>query len=153
DAGMMPAAVVCQQLPNGRWHVLDELVAEQGTGAERFGEDLGRLLSERYADFRSVQGWADPSAAYGADKERGTAPWTDLARRAAGTPTNAAPTNQLIPRLEAVRQKLSRSIDGEEALRISATCKVLRKGFNSHYRYRRLHVPGSTRWSEEPEKN
>ena len=64
-----------------------------------------------------------------------------------------AQTNNFTPRREAVANPLSRLLDGEPGMIISPTCKVLRKGFNGGYRYRRLQVAGDERYTETPEKN
>lgn len=50
DAGLTPAVVIAQQLGNGQWIILDELIAEDA-GAWRFGEQLNRLLKDRYRGF------------------------------------------------------------------------------------------------------
>jgi hypothetical protein len=55
--------------------------------------------------------------------------------------------------MEAVRVPLTRLIDGRPGLVISPTCRVLRKGFNSGYRYRRVQLAGSERYEDKPEKN
>ena len=153
DAGLSPAGTIGQRMPNGQWRITDELVTEQGTGANRFGDRLAQLLAERYNGFSNIRAWADPSAAYGADKQAGEENWIEIVAHAAGIRIDAAPTNALIPRLEAVRLPLTRLIDGLPGFLLSPHCGVLRKGLNAMYRYRRLKVPGSSRFSDEPEKN
>ncbi len=151
DAGLSPAAVIAQRLPGGGWVILAELAAEQGTGAVRFAEALAKLLHDRFAACRTVRAWADPSAQYGADKQAGERTWIELVEHHAGIRVDAAPTNALIPRLEAVRRPLTRLIDGKPAFALAASCMVLREGFNAGYRYRR-HGATET-FAEEPEKN
>ncbi|HWK44909.1 MAG TPA: hypothetical protein VNT30_09320 [Stellaceae bacterium] len=153
DAGLSPAAALGQRMANGQWRITDELVAEQGTGPTRFGEMLGRLLHERYEGIRTIRGWADPSAAYGADKQAGEKSWIEIVSSVAGIPISPAPTNALIPRLDAVRRPLTRLIDGEPGFLLSPRCTVLREGFNAGYRYRKLHGPGNDRYTDEPDKN
>ena len=63
------------------------------------------------------------------------------------------PNNDLTMRLEAVRQPLSEMIDGEPAFLLSPTCKMLRRGFNSGYRYRRMKIAIAERYDDKPEKN
>lgn len=58
-----------------------------------------------------------------------------------------------MPRREAVAGALSRLIEGTPALMISPACKVLRKGFQGGYHYRRLKVSGNERYHDEPNKN
>ena len=153
DAGLSPAAVFVQHMPGGQWRVYDELVAEHGTGAMRFADMLAQRLHERFPAHRVIHAWADPSAAYGADKDAGEKSWIEIIGAQAAIDIAAAPTNALIPRLEAVRRPLSRKIDGLPGFLLSPNCVVLRKGFNSTYRYRKLNVPQIEQFKLEPDKN
>lgn len=155
DAGGSPAAVFSQRLPNGVRHVLDELVTEQGTGPIRFGEMVAQRLQERFPNFtpNMIRAWADPSAVYGADKERGEEDWTQIVSAHAGITIQPAPTNTPSVRWEAVRKGLMQLIDGKPAFVLSPRCVVLREGFNSGYRFRKLNIPGEERYSEEADKN
>jgi hypothetical protein len=154
DAGGTPAMVVTQRTLEGQWRVLDELVVENTTtmGAKRFGAAAAQLLAERYKGWH-LEAWGDPSAGEGADKEAGELDWLQIVGREIGVRIRPAPTNRLTPRLEAVRQPLTRMVDGSApAFMLSPRCKKLRKGFNSHYRYRRVAV-GEGRYADKPEKN
>lgn len=153
DAGMMPAAELLQWAPNGQKRVIDELVGAH-MGPNRFGELLNQLLTQRYAGFKIV-GIADPSAAYGADKQDAEdQTWIDIVAAKTFIPILPAPTNKLSARLDAVRLPLTRMIDGDTpALLISPRCRVLRKGFNSGYQFRRIQVAGSAQFTVEPTKN
>lgn len=165
DAGGSPAAVIGQRLRNGQRRVLDEIVTEQGTGPGRFGEQLRQLLHDRYGAFLAdasiigarrapvIRGWADPSAAYGADKDAGDEDWMQIVARKAGIRIEAAPTNAPRLRWEAVRRPLQTLIDGAPAFLLSPRCTTTRAGFNNGYRFRKLNVPGATRYGEEAEKN
>ena len=153
DAGLHPAAVLGQRMPNGGWHILEELVGEAGMGAVRFGEALARLLNEdRYANCRTINGTADPSAQDGNDKQAGEMSWIEIVAAKAGIRVRPAPTNKLIPRLEAVRLPLTRLIDGKPGFLLSPRCEVLREGFASSYRFRKMNTKDE-RYDEEPEKN
>src|SRR5262245_8963931 len=154
DAGLHPAAVICQHTPLGQWRIIEEVVGEMGTGATRFGERLAQVLRDRYANWRAISAWADPSAAYGADKEAGEQTWIEIVGAKAGLMILAAPTNGLIPRWEAVRGPLRRDADpGLPAFVISPTCPTLIKGFYSGYHFRRMQIPGMPRYEEKAEKN
>jgi len=153
DAGLNPAAVFGQRMPNGQRRILDELVGEQGTGPRRFGEDLAKRLHERFPAARKITGYADPSAAYGADKAAGEQSWIEIVAATAGITIVPAPTNALIPRLEAVRRPLTRLIDGEPGLLLSPRCKLVRQGFASGYRFRKLQIATADRYTDEPDKN
>jgi hypothetical protein len=152
DAGLTPAAAFCQRLADGQWRVMAELVTEH-MGATRFGERLAQLLAERFRDL-DVIAWADPAAQHGADRAAGEQSWIEIVADRAKVRVKPAPTNGLVARLEAVRATLLRLIDGHKpGLVLDPSCKALRKGFNSSYRYRRLHVPGGEQYTEAPEKN
>jgi hypothetical protein len=160
DGGGSPSVVINQQVPGGQWRTLDELVTEQGTGPTRFGQALSRLLNDRYRGFETTHGhvllnaWADPAAFYGADKDNGEGDFIRIVQNETGLTIRAAPTNNPVQRIEAVRRPLTRLIDdARPGLLISSHCKVMRRGYNSGYRLRRLHIPGATRFSDEPEKN
>lgn len=153
DAGLSPAAVITQRRPNGQWRVTDEIVTEQGTGPTRFADGLTRMLAERYKGLK-VTAHADPSAAYGADTKAGERTWIETVAHVTGFKVAPAPTNGLIPRLEAVRVSLTRLIDGHvPGFLLSPSCRALRKGFNATYRYRRVNVPGAASYGEAPDKN
>jgi hypothetical protein len=152
DAGLNPAAVFCQRMPNGQWRVIDELIGETGTGATRFGEMLARRLKDRYAEARTIRGYADPSAADGNDKRAGELSWIQIVESKAGIRIAPAQTNRLVPRIDAVTLPLTRMIDGQPGLLLSPLCVVLREGFNSSYRFRRV-KPGVEEYHDEPEKN
>ncbi len=152
DAGLNPAAAFAQHMPDGQWRVLDELVGETGTGAARFARLLAQRLRERFSAIRTLRAWADPSAAFGADKQAGERSWIEIVEAESGVRVRAAPTNRLIPRLEAVRRPLARLIDGRPGLVLSPCCVTLRTGFNSGYRYRKMAV-AEERYDEVPEKN
>lgn len=150
DAGLTPAAIIMQQNTFGQWRVLAELVALDA-GAKRFGAQLTALLAQ---DFRGLPAtiWCDPSAVSRADTDEKS--WAETMRAVTGLPVRPAQTNNLQPRLDAVREPLTRLIDGEPGFVLSPTCKVLRKGFNSGYRFRQFSASGGQKlFDEKPEKN
>lgn len=156
DAGGHPAAAFCQHMPNTQWRGIDELLAEGGTGPRRFGDDLNARLKELAPGLRreDIEAFCDPSAAFGADKKAGEDNWIEIVEKHTGLRIRAAPTNKMIPRREAQRIHLVRTVDGTQpGFVLSPKCKAWRKALNSGFRYRRLNVPGDTRYSDEPEKN
>lgn len=161
DAGLHPAAIIGQCMPNGQRRVLRELVGEPGTGAARFGDDLVRLLTEFYPEWialiakgekKAMRAWGDPSAAGGVDKKAGEASWLQIVGNKLGIVVLPAPTNALTPRLEAVKGPLRRNIDGQRGMLISQNCEIIRAGFNSGYGYKKL-AGTDDRYSEEIDKN
>jgi hypothetical protein len=150
DAGGSPAGTFCQRMPNGAWHILDELVTEPGTGPTRFGNMLAQRLRERFPSWQVV-GWCDPSALYGADRTQGDQDWSQIVAAQAAIRIRPGPTNKATPRWEAVRVPLARLIDGKPGFLLSPRCRVLRAGFNAGYRYRAV-AGTSGRFAEEAEK-
>jgi hypothetical protein len=55
-------------------------------------------------------------------------------------------------RLEAVRQQLTRLVDGKPALIVSPSCTALRKALSGGFHYRRMRVAGTERFSDLPDK-
>ena len=154
DAGGSPAGVIGQRSGTGQWRILDELVTRQGTGADRFGELLMKLLAERYRDFEVDIGWADPSAAFGVDAQQNAYDWIQALANKTGIRFRGAPTNVPATRWAAVRTPLIATIDGTlPAFLLSPRCKVLRRGFNSGYRFRRIQIAGEQRYEDRADKN
>ena len=99
-----------------------------------------------------MQGWCDPAA--GARVATDERSWVEVVSAVTGIAFRPAPSNALSLRLEAVRQPMARLIDGRPGLLVSPTCKVLRRGFNSAYKFKRVFVGGSVvRYMDQPEKN
>ena len=95
--------------------------------------------------------WGDPAGAQRAQTDERTC--LEVVRSVTGLPAHAAPTNSFLPRREAVAEALARLIEGAPGLMIAPACKVLRKGFQGGYHYRRLKVAGDERYHDEPNKN
>lgn len=152
DAGLMPAMVLGQQMASGQWRIYDELVGDH-IGATKFAEAVTRLRLERYRDFK-ITGWGDPSANAASATEKDERSWLQVFGSAAELAITGAPTNVISSRLEAVRVPLTRPLEGRiPGLLLSPRCKILRKGFNSGYRFRRVKVSGVERYEDDPEKN
>ena len=153
DAGLTPAAVFGNWLPNGQWRIPFELVPGR-MGAARFGRAIKQFLAEHAPGARIRHVTADPSSFYGADKEGGEFTWVETVSEILEMPIEPAPTNELGFRLDAVREPLGYLIDGSTpGFVISPACRILRKGFNSHYRYRKIRMGQTERVQEVPDKN
>lgn len=152
DGGGSPAASFAQKMPNSTWRLLDEIVTEQGTGAIRFGRMIAQMLHDRYPGWKVVKGWADPSSSYGADKKMGEKSWREIVEVEAGIRIDDAPTNELLPRLEAVRRPLTMLVDGKPGLIVSSRCPMIHEGFNVGYQFKKMNVPGAIRYDEVPDK-
>lgn len=176
DAGGTPAATIWQHDLNGQWRGLDELVTakEASMGPTDFGHLLRELLTRKYRgwtkrsalagrsagaferDQPMIVGFADPTTTTAGGVDH---PWIQIVANTAGFKIKPAITpggnrNNPVLRQEAIRVKLSApDIDGKvPAFVISPTMRTLRRGFNSHYRYKRKQT-ASGEFHDEPEKN
>lgn len=154
DPGLRPGGAILQQMPDGQWRIIDELVGEGG--AVKFSNRLNRLLAERYAgwSYDMIQGWCDPYAKSRSAAEKDESSWLDIVRTRTKLRWKIAPSNAIGTRLDAVRGPLTRLIDGHKpGLLVSPRCKVIRKGFNSGYAYKRVRSAGSEIYEDMPDKN
>ncbi len=145
-----PAMVVAQFTYAGQLRVLDEFVPGR-MGATAFGQQCRILLDQRYRGFPVIAATGDPAGFAGGDSENGDLSWFETVSRALKLPILPAPTNELQIRIDGVKQLLNHSIDRQPALLLSTRCKKLRKGFNSHYRFKIR--PGVPQPDPKPEKN
>ncbi|MFG1300356.1 hypothetical protein V5F49_11235 [Xanthobacter sp. V3C-3] len=154
DAGLSPAALVLQPLPDGQILVLDELVPGHGVGPARFAGAIVQLLVERYpgCDIRTAV--ADPAALHGADTEAGELSWIETVGKAISHPVMPCFTNEPALRTEAVRLRLVTMIDGRRpGLLISPRCRKLVQGFAYGYRFENVRKDSTSPFKEKPEKN
>lgn len=152
DFGLTPAAILGQQMPSGQWRILDELISPRA-GVKQFAGPLLSLLAARYPGAEPVI-WADP-AGNTASQNDDTESAISTLRAATGLTVRPAPgNNSLSLRLDAVAGPLRRMIDGQPGFLLSPACKVLRKGFNSGYAFKRVAIGGGTnRYGDKPDKN
>ena len=154
DGGIQrPAAVFGQWLPKGQWRILGEYVPGR-KGPKGFAEGCKTYFTQRFPGCQMGQLFVDPAAFAGSDKESGDLAWAETLGQMLGVPALPAPSNEIGLRLDAVRDELVYRIDGETpALTLSRQdCPMLRKGFASHYRYRKEQVGTTTRTSDKPDK-
>lgn len=156
DQGLHPALLLRQEMADGQTVILDEIRCEGG--AVELAEIFRRLKgSSKYAGCRFIGGKADPAAKArsGNDAES----WLDTINRllelAGVEKITIAKTNDPDKRQSAVRIKLRRNTStGKPGLLISRSCKMLRKGFNSEYKFKRTRAgSGSGGFADKPEKN
>ncbi len=148
DFGNTPAAVICQENSLGQIFALEELVAED-MALTTFAQLLKKKLSSDYPNC-PYRIFGDPSGGF-KDQHQKTA--FDIFR-AEGLLVRPAPTNKIKPRLEAVNQALNHMVNGRPKLMIDKKkCSILRKGFNGGYKYKRMQVSGTDRFTDEPDKN
>lgn len=160
DGGTTPALVIGQQV-GSQLRILDELVIYdpetdndlEHLGAKSFG-DLGRdLLNVSYPKCRFGIGFFDPACEWGDDDDALT--WLERFKGNFGGKwkSGGEAGNRLEPRLQAVRDRLTRMPGGRPSILISPTCKMLRRGFGGGYVIERVKTSAGGRFRDKPSKN
>lgn len=149
DYGLTPACSICQITPHGQLRVLRELVCERG-GIKQFATDAVIPTLNRLFRGMPIASWGDPAGvqASQADEQTCIGMLGNL-----GITTSPAPTNDFIPRRQAVLDRLTRMVDGKPAIILDPSCTMLRKGFLGGYKFERVQVSGEERYREMPCKN
>lgn len=142
------AAVFVQRDGRGRYLIVHELIAED-MGVEQFGHLLAMDLHEYFEDNEAVV-WCDPAGNQRSQLDEKTAIGL---LKSIGLPAKAAPTNDVLMRLEAVRRVLGRLVEGLPGLVICPECIHIRRALAGGYHYRRVRVSGGERFQDTPEKN
>lgn len=153
DQGLHAAAVLRQTMPNGQRVILDEIRVEGGAPA--LAEGLQQMRGEKYQGFSFIGGQSDPAGA--ARSSNDLEPWLDCFNRLmnfrGSDRITIAGTNDIEKRLSAVSYFLRRTVDAARpGLIISPTCRMLRKGFASHYRFKNV-IGKRGEYQPKPEKN
>lgn len=153
DQGLgQPACIAAQDLPNGQCRVLGECVPGR-MSARRFAAEVRNMLIEiapkhPLADVH----YADPAGFTGADREDGELAWAEIVGGELGITIQPTETNEVDIRITAVVDDLTTMLGpGEPALLVSPLCRMLRKGFVSHYMFEKR--PAEKSQQRKPVKN
>jgi hypothetical protein len=134
DWGLTPAAVICQQWPDGRILVVDEFVCDD-SGIVRFAQSLTAYMRAHYPDHEVTAALGDPAGtARGPDEQT----VFELMRQHTPYKWKPAATNEITLRIEAVSAALGR---------------MVRKGFAGGYHFARVSAGSGTTFQETPRKN
>ena len=152
DFGLTPACIACQLSPRGQLRVLREYVCEHG-GIREFARDVVKpALANEFTGLRVVAG-ADPAGMAKSQVDEATC-IGELQMQ--GIPAEPAPTNDFIPRRQAVVACLARNVEEGPGLLLDPSCVTLRKGFNGGYHFGRVQVQlagGEPKHRDVPNKN
>ena len=148
DFGLTPCAVFGQRDKNLCWTVLRELITDD-MSVRQFAKLLRATIQE-FCPKNDVYIFGDPSGAFRKDSDADT---SFQILKDEGLFARPAPTNNIVPRLESVREPLKRLYQGKPAFSLDKSCNVLRKGFNGGYKYKTVSYSGETRLAMEPDKN
>jgi len=149
DFGLTPAAVFAQKLPDGRWHVLHELVSFD-MGLERFCSMLKSDIEARFPRMEMLV-WGDPAGSQ-RDQIFETTAFDHL--KTHGILARPTATNEFRTRREALAIPMGRLIDGKPGFLIDRRCLKLRKSLGGGYHFKRLAIgAGQERFRDVPDKN
>jgi len=151
DYGRTPAAVFSQQTPRGQWQDIHELTNEK-MGAERFAKILKVECSLVFPACDTFEFYGDPAGDHPLPSDERT--YHDILKNEGIKVRSGGPgSNNWTIRREAGAAPLNEMIDGHPGYLLSSTCKMLRKGFNGAYKYKKMQTSGAAKYSETPEKN
>lgn len=146
DFGLTPAAVYTQISPSGQWLILDELCATD-MGIDRFSDQMLQFQNQHYRSYR-FEYFADPAGNQKAQTDEKTCYQILNSKGIVVTPGE----QDLTIRFESVRKSLNTVVGGKPGLVISPRCRILRKGFQGFYQFRRLKT-SEEKYTEVPDKN
>lgn len=151
SSGRYPSTVFAQRVYPGQIQVIEEfcVLGDEGMGAENYARYLKAFMNEKFPG-RDFDIWGDPAGGWGQNLDERT--YFDVLR-AQGIHCKPSPGLRFAPRKEAVLSLLNRNIEGKPALLVSPKCKMLTRGFEGGYRYKKLNVSGGIRYAEKPDKS
>jgi hypothetical protein len=148
DFGRTPACAFLQRTSMGRWVCFDEFCLID-SGAIDFAPQLKRYIDGNYPDHK-FRGWGDPS---GDNKNQANADTPFKIIRAAGIPCTPTMTNDPAMRRAALEITMKENcMDGKPRFTVLPKAKMIRKGLQGGFCYRRIQVSGD-RYTDEPDKN
>lgn len=152
DGGLTPACTVSQFTSRGQFRLLKEYCAED-MGMRTFVEMIViPSLDRDFPRWRLQYGRADPACAHRDDILEEMSVLGEI--NSLGIECESARTNDIPPRLAAVRFFLNRMVDGHPGFILSRTgCPITRKGMQRDYVYKRLAISNDERYREVPDKN
>lgn len=152
DFGLTPRCLVLQLSNRGQLRALKEYLGND-MGIKTFAESI--VIPGLQNDFPYCKvGYSDADPAGNHRSEIMEEMSSIGVLNDLGITTEAASTNDIEPRLNAVRFFLNRMIDGKPGFILSRKgCPELRKGFIQGYVYKRVAIAGEERYRNEPDKN
>ena len=150
DFGLTPSCIIGQVAPNGQLRILRELVCERG-GVKQFATDAVKPMLAHLFPGMQIVSIGDPAGRQASQADEMTC-LNQLGL--VGIPTAPASTNDFLPRRQAVIDRLTRTIDGQPAMILDPSCKMIRRGFIGGYKFERVQVSAEDeRYKDVPAKN
>ena len=149
DFGLTPAAVFAQRMPNGRWHVLHELVTFD-MGLNRFVQMLKDDMGIYFPKYQFMI-WGDPAGEQ-RDQIYETTAFDHM--RTMDMLARPCATNDFKVRREAMAIPMQRLIEGKPGFLVNKKCERLRKSLSGGYHFKRVSMgAGQERYRSTPNKN
>lgn len=149
--GIHPAATMWQWHPSGHIRGIAELVPGRCLMG-RFCELLRAWLAAHAPQAQVAGVWADPAAFRGQNSEQDETSFIFSVAQVVGAPLMPTATNEIAPRLDALRYPLALRIGGVPMLQISAAgMPKMRRAFNSDYRFK-VDALGNLTGEAKPDK-
>lgn len=155
DFGLTPACAVSQLLPDGRWVTFGEFVADT-VSFDSFAEAVLDGCATRWPSLAGAE-WIDVGDPAG-DQRSAAAMHSDAATcfdiaRKRGIRMRAGNQSESL-RLGSVRKALRTLVAGKPIAQVTPECKVLRRGYQGRYEYRKMRIAGAgDRYHDKPDKN
>jgi hypothetical protein len=146
DFGLTPSCVFTQTTVDGRWLILAEKNATS-MGADKFGDEIKLFSNETFPQFK-FEDYGDPAGATPSQTDEKSC---FQILQAKGIDIQSGEQTPTI-RIESVSSRLRQLIDGKPALQLDPACKMLRKGFQGGYQFRRMQT-SKERYADKPDKN
>jgi len=148
DFGLTPSCVFSQVSPKGKWMIFDELVSED-LGIDTFSDSVLLHCAEKYPDVE-WEDYGDPAGSTKAETDERTCFEILRGKQILIQPGEQTPTI----RIESVKKPMNTLVDGGSQFMLHPRCKVLRKGFQGRYQYKKIKVAGAAeRFHDKPDKN
>jgi hypothetical protein len=146
DFGLSPACIFTQVHPNGQWMILGEL-CDDNCSVDDFSDAVKAVCARQFKGY-TFEDVGDPAGKSRMPTDESTC-YDVLASK--GIFCREAPTNDILPRLEAVKRRLEKTKKGLPMMIIDPRCDRLIDGFSGGYKFKER---GATQtYSEVPEKN
>lgn len=143
------AAAFTQVLPGGQVICFDELFAAD-MDAKNFCKQFLLPKLMEYSGYKFVF-VGDPAGTHRAQTDKRSC---FMEAAACGIKIIPAITNNLVPRIDAVKDWLTRMVGDEPGFKIGPKAKMIRRGFLGKYRFKRVNVGGmDVKYKDLPEKN
>lgn len=157
DFGLTPAVTFKQVDPSGIVRTLKEIVTpnDQTCGLRAFLNSIVKpFIRTTFPNhpLSDIMVPIDPAGTHRSETDETAC--TDILTEAGFMKVFPAKSNKPLLRIEATKKFLTALNGGGQAMyQINPSCKYYIKGFNGGYKFRRIQVSGSDKYTDKPDKN